>query len=132
MDNQAAHTIVALGSSGGRRLGISQTLRDGGYQVLEAKNGQEALEILEAIDAHLVIVDMSESDLGTLVFMRCMENDPAFNSVRMVLVTSETQDFKEMTGDAVTVSIKRPFTETQLLSAVDALLRVNGFQHHHA
>jgi CheY-like chemotaxis protein len=113
-------------------LNISQTLRDGGYQVVEAKNGQEALEILESMDAHVVIVDMSESDLGTLVFMRCIENDPAFQSVRMVLVTSESQDLREMTGGAVTISIKRPFTETQLLSAVDALIRVNGFHHHHA
>lgn len=132
MEDQTAHTVVALASSGGRRLNISQTLRDGGYQVVEAKNGQEALEILESMDAHVVIVDMSESDLGTLVFMRCIENDPAFQSVRMVLVTSESQDLREMTGGAVTISIKRPFTETQLLSAVDALIRVNGFHHHHA
>jgi two-component system, chemotaxis family, chemotaxis protein CheY len=130
MANQVAHTIVALAPSGGRQLGISQTLRNGGYQVLEARNGQEALEILETIDAHLVIVDMSESDLGTLVFMRCMESDPALRYVRMVLVTSEAQDFREMTGGAVAMSIKRPFTETQLLSAVDALIRVNGFQRH--
>lgn len=82
--------------------------------------------------ARLVIVDMSESDLGTLVFMRCVENDPAFQSVRMVLVTSESQDFRDITGGAVTISIKRPFTETQLLTAVDALIRVNGFQRHNA
>lgn len=130
MGNQAAHTIVALVPSGGRRLVISQALRDGGYEVLEASNGREALEILRRIDAHLVIVDMSESDLGTLVFMRCMENDLAFRSVRMVLVTSDTQDFKEFTGNGAAISIKGPFSETQLLSAADALLRVNGFQHH--
>ena len=126
------HTIVALTPYGERRPVISETLRDGGYQVLEARSGKEALQILETIDAHLVIVDMSESDLGTLVFMRCMENDPAFGSVRFVFVTSEAQDFKDMTGNVATISIKRPFTETQLLSAVDALLRLNGFQYHHA
>lgn len=131
MHAQAAHTIVALAPSGGRRLVISQTLRDGGYQVLEARNGQEALEFLETMDAHIMVVDMSESDLGTLVFMRCLENDPAFESVRMVLVTSEAQDLNEMTGGAVATAIKRPFTETQLLSVVDAIIRANGFHRHH-
>lgn len=132
MQAPAAHTIVALAPSGGRRLIISQTLRDGGYQVLEARNGQEALEILESMDAHLVVVDMSESDLGTLVFMRCLENDPAFQSVRMVLLTSEAQDLREMTGGAIATSIKKPFTETQLLCVVDAIIRANGFHRHHA
>jgi hypothetical protein len=83
------------------------------------------------MDAHIMVVDMSESDLGTLVFMRCLENDPAFESVRMVLVTSEAQDLKEMTGGAVATSIKRPFTETQLLSVVDAIIRANGFHRRH-
>jgi two-component system, chemotaxis family, chemotaxis protein CheY len=129
MGSQALHTVVALVPSGGKRLVISQTLRDGGYEVLEASNGREALEIIESTDIHLVVVDMSESDLGTLVFMRCMENDPAYRSVRMVLVTSETQDFKELTGNGVMVSLTRPFTDAQLLSAADALLRVNGFHH---
>lgn len=131
IEDQLAHTIVALAPSGGRRLIISQALRDSGYQVIEARDGQEALEIIETMDAHVVIVDMSESDVGTLVFMRCVENDPAFSSVRMVLVTSEAQDFKEITEGAVTISIRRPFTESQLLSAVDALIRLNGFQHRH-
>jgi CheY-like chemotaxis protein len=127
MQVQVAHTIVALAQSGGRRLTISQTLRDAGYEVLEARSGPEALEILETVDAHLVVVDMSESDVGTLVFMRCLENDPAFQFVRMVLVTSESQDLQEMTGGAVATSIKRPFTGTQLLSTVDAIIRANGF-----
>ena len=74
------------------RLLISQVLAELGMDVLQAANGQEALEQLrQNPDVELVLVDWNMPVMNGLDFIRAVRAQRAFDSVRILMVTTETE-----------------------------------------
>ena len=74
------------------RIIISQILREIGIEVIEAKNGVEALEqIKRDPDVELMLVDWNMPEMNGLDFIRAVRSDRAFDAVRILMVTSESQ-----------------------------------------
>ncbi|MBF0624693.1 MAG: response regulator [Magnetococcales bacterium] len=67
--NQRLQVMVVDDSSSARRL-LGGFLARFGFRVLEAKNGREAMERLEANRVHLVISDYEMPEMDGLAFMR--------------------------------------------------------------
>jgi two-component system chemotaxis response regulator CheY len=62
-----------------------------GYTVDEAENGQEALEVLEQIGAvELMLIDWNMPVMSGFELVQALRSNPAFNEMRLMLVTSET------------------------------------------
>jgi len=60
--------------------------------VIEAKNGVEALEqIKRDPDVELMLVDWNMPEMNGLDFIRAVRSDRAFDAVRILMVTSESQ-----------------------------------------
>jgi two-component system chemotaxis response regulator CheY len=85
--------LVVDGSTATRAL-LARILREAGFEILEAGHGRQALEILRRhhattpIDVLLVDWNLEEMDgFELLCFVRA---DEAFRSMRVVMVTSET------------------------------------------
>jgi len=74
------------------RLIIGGILREIGVQVLEAGNGLEALEQLEQNpDVELLLVDWNMPGMDGLDFIRAVRARRAYDAVRVLMVTSESQ-----------------------------------------
>lgn len=74
------------------RLILGRTLESLGYVVVQAANGQEALDTLarEAQGLSLVLVDWNMPVMNGLEFVRHVRANPQYSSLALMMVTTET------------------------------------------
>jgi two-component system chemotaxis response regulator CheY len=106
---------------------IGKILRDEGLEVVEAANGREGLERLrEPPGAELVLVDWNMPEMNGLEFIKAVRAERAFDAVRIMMVTTETEQDQVIRAlDAgANEYVMKPFTREILvakLSLLDAL-----------
>jgi len=75
------------------RMILSKTLRELGYEVREAGNGREALEVLSAekngID--LILADWNMPEMNGFDLLKRVRANPQLSSMAVVMVTTETE-----------------------------------------
>jgi two-component system chemotaxis response regulator CheY len=74
------------------RLILGRTLEGFGYQVCQAANGREALEVLdhEGADLNLVLVDWNMPEMNGLDFVKKVRSNPRYSKLALMMVTTET------------------------------------------
>ena len=93
-----------------------------GYRVLEAYNGQEALEILSREQVHLVLLDIMMPKLdGISTIARLRER----SNVPVIMLTAKSEDTDKVLGLNVGADdyITKPFNPVELLARVRSQLR---------
>jgi len=75
------------------RMILSKTLRDLGFEVREAGNGREAMEIMqvEKSTVQLVLADWNMPEMNGIELLRQLRRDPELSSLVVVMVTTETE-----------------------------------------
>ena len=110
------------------RLVIGGFLREMQIEVAEAANGEEGLcRLRELPDVQLVLVDWNMPVLDGLEFLRAVRADRAYDAVRVVMVTTETESEQVARALAAGANdyVMKPFTR-EVLAAKLALLDVPG------
>src|SRR4051812_6939287 len=67
---------------------VSLKLRNAGYAVLTARDGQEALEIAQAEHPDLLITDYHMPGLSGLELCKKLKRDPATESIPTIMLTA--------------------------------------------
>ena len=72
---------------------LAKTLKELGFEVCEAANGREALEIIEAekTEVKLVLADWNMPEINGLELLKRLRQDPELSSLVVVMVTTETE-----------------------------------------
>ena len=75
------------------RMILARTLKELGFEVCEAANGREALEVMEAEKAavSLVLADWNMPEVNGFELLTLLRQNPEFSSVVVVMVTTETE-----------------------------------------
>jgi two-component system chemotaxis response regulator CheY len=75
------------------RMILARTLKELGYEVREAANGREALEVIEAEKSavNLVLADWNMPEINGLDLLKRLRRDPELASLVVVMVTTETE-----------------------------------------
>ncbi|HEY4360523.1 MAG TPA: response regulator [Bryobacteraceae bacterium] len=75
------------------RMILSRTLKELGYEVREAANGREALEVLDAEEASvsLLLADWNMPEMNGLELVKRLRRNPRLASLVVVMVTTETE-----------------------------------------
>jgi two-component system chemotaxis response regulator CheY len=75
------------------RMILAKTLKELGFEVCEAANGREALEIIEAEKSavNLVLADWNMPEINGLELLKKLRQDPELSSLVVVMVTTETE-----------------------------------------
>lgn len=93
-----------------------------GYQVFEAYNGREAVDILNKEEIHLVLMDvmMPEMD-GISAMVKIREN----SNVPVILLTAKSEDTDKILGLTVGADdyVTKPFNPVELQARVKSQLR---------
>ena len=97
-------------------------LSSGDYQVFEAFNGREALQVLSKEDIHLVLLDImmpGMDGIETLTRLRETSNVP------VILLTAKSEDTDKVLGLDVGADdyITKPFNPVEVLARVKSQLR---------
>lgn len=87
--DSAPATILLVEDSLILRRGAERTLREEGYQVLTAANGQEALDVLARIarPPDVIISDIVMPELGGLELLRAVRQNPTWRAIPFLLMT---------------------------------------------
>ena len=75
------------------RMILSRTLRELGFEVREAANGREALEVIaaEQTPVHLVLADWNMPEVNGLELLKQLRQKPELSSMVVIMVTTETE-----------------------------------------
>ena len=102
---------------------IGKILREVGLEVIEAANGREGLEQLERAGAELVLVDWNMPEMDGLEFIRAVRAQRAYDAVRIMMVTTETEQEQVIRAlDAgANEYVMKPFTKEILVAKLSLL-----------
>lgn len=122
-----AKTILIVDDSSSLRTVVNISLTGAGYDVIEAGNGQEALDKLARLagkKVHLIVSDVNMPIMGGIEFVTKVKQNPAFRFTPIVMLTTEGQDAAKEKGRAAGAKawIMKPFNPSQMLNAVSKLI----------
>jgi two-component system chemotaxis response regulator CheY len=122
-------TALVVDDSVTIRQMVSYTLKQAGFAVVEAVDGQDGLERLEGVrlnGAHvdLIVTDLNMPRLDGIGFIRQLRGRPASKFTPVLMLTTESQESKRQEGRAAgaTAWIVKPFHPDRLLQVVGKVL----------
>ncbi|MFB4204966.1 Alkaline phosphatase synthesis transcriptional regulatory protein PhoP [wastewater metagenome] len=116
-------TILIVDDSASIRQVVATTLRGANYDVIEAGDGQAALEKLTGQRVHLVISDVNMPRLDGIGFLKALRGNTAYRFTPVMMLTTESSDTRKAEGRAAGARawLVKPFQPQQLLDAVAKL-----------
>ena len=92
------------------RMILAKTLKELGYEVREAANGREALEVIEAekTAVALVLADWNMPEINGLDLLKQLRQNPELSRLVVIMVTTETE-LDQMAARLQTVTSKFTF-----------------------
>ncbi len=116
--------IMTADDSASVRQMVSFTLKEAGYEVLEAVDGNDALLKLGKQKVDMLITDLNMPNLDGIGLIKGARTLPACKFIPIIMLTTESQDGKKQEGKAAGATgwIVKPFTPEQLLAVVKKVL----------
>ena len=102
-----------------------------GYQVFEAYNGREALEILKNEDIHLVLMDIMMPEMDGLELCSKVKSEISYSHIPVILLTAKTTLESKVEGleCGADVYVEKPFSVKQLHMQIENLLKLRQSFH---
>jgi two-component system chemotaxis response regulator CheY len=101
------------------RMILVRILKQIGFEVQEAANGREALEVIEAGNSGvgLVLADWNMPEINGLDLLKRLRGNPALSSLAVVMVTTETEieQIAEAMEAGANEYVMKPFTQDILV-----------------
>jgi len=119
-----AKTIMIIDDSASLRQVVGIALTSAGYDVLEACDGQDALDQLTGIKIHLMLCDVNMPNLDGISFLKALRQNPSYKFTPVIMLTTEAGEDKKKEGQAAGARawVVKPFKPEQLLMAVSKLI----------
>jgi len=119
-----AKTILVVDDSASLRQIVGIALKGGGYDVVEACDGRDALAKLDGRKIHLIVSDVNMPNMDGISFLLELKNTPAYRFTPVIMLTTETQDEMKQKGKAAGAKawVVKPFKPEQILDAVARLV----------
>jgi two-component system, chemotaxis family, chemotaxis protein CheY len=124
MPGTAGQVILAVDDSASMRQMVRYTLEGAGYQVIQAADGVEALELAKSRSADLVLTDVNMPRMDGLTLVRELRGLQNYKFTPMLVLTTESgQETKQRGKQAgATGWIVKPFNPEQLLATIARVL----------
>lgn len=90
--------ILFVDDDPGIRLSVSDYLEMSGYLVITAKNGQEALAMVEAYKPHLLVTDIVMPKMDGYELVRQVRQRPDFRLLPVIFLTARTNTEERIRG----------------------------------
>lgn len=116
--------ILVVDDSSSMRQVVSMALKGGGYDVIEACDGKDALAKLSGQKIHLVISDVNMPNMDGITFVRELKKIATYKFMPVIMLTTEGSDEKKKAGQEAGAKawVVKPFQPQQLLGVVTKLL----------
>lgn len=117
--------ILAVDDSASMRQMVSFTLKKAGFDVTEAKDGQEALDIAKGAQFDVIISDVNMPIMDGITLVKNLRGLPQFKFTPILMLTTESGTDKKTEGKAAGATgwIVKPFNPEQLLAVIKKVAR---------
>lgn len=118
-------SILVVDDSASLRNMVTFTLKQEGYQVVEAANGQEALGKAQGGRFDLVLTDVNMPIMDGITLCTELRKLPAFKFTPILVLTTESSaEMKQRgKGAGATGWLVKPFNPEKLLSTIKRVVR---------
>ena len=119
------HSILAVDDSASMRQMISFTLKNEGYNVVEAVDGQDALEKAGTRDFDLVLTDQNMPRLDGIGLTKKLRSNPKFKTTPILILTTESSDEMKQAGRGAGATgwLVKPFDPAKLIEVIKKVVR---------
>ena len=103
---------------------VSLKLRNAGFRVVTARDGQEAYEMAQAEHPDLVITDYHMPQLSGLELCRKLKQDPATQNIPAIMLTARGYHLEphDTEQSGILRMLSKPFSPRHLLATVNEVL----------
>jgi len=118
-----AKTIMVIDDSASLRQVVGIALKGAGYDVIEARDGADALARLHGQKINLVVSDVNMPNMDGISFVKQFKSMPNYRFTPVIMLTTESQEEKKREGQAAGAKawVVKPFKPEVLLNAVQKL-----------
>ena len=117
-------TIMTVDDSASVRQVVNFTLKDAGYDVIEAVDGKDALSKMTDIPIHMVITDLNMPNIDGIGLIREIRAKPSYKFIPIIMLTTESTEMKKREGKAAGATgwIVKPFNPEELIAVIKKVL----------
>lgn len=117
--------ILAVDDSVSMRQLVAFTLKEAGFEVIEAVDGEDALAKAQTKRADAVLTDVNMPKMDGISLIRNLRQLPAYKFTPMLLLTTESAPEKKAEGKAAGATgwIVKPFNPEQLLATISKVIK---------
>ena len=118
-----AKTVLIVDDSLSIRQLVRAALTSVGYGVIDAIDGQDALNKLVGQRVNLIISDVNMPNMDGITFLKAVKQLPAYRFTPVIMLTTESEESKKREGQAAGAKawVVKPFQPDQLVGAVQRL-----------
>lgn len=118
-------TILVVDDEQDIRDLLTYNLKKDGFKTISAKNGKEALVLLESEPIDAVVLDLMMPVMDGLETCRIIRNSSKFSDVPILFLTAKDSEFDEVLALELgsDTYLKKPISPRVLISHIKALLR---------
>ena len=119
------HSILAVDDSASMRQMVSFTLKNAGFAVVEAVDGEDALQKAASRDFDLVLTDQNMPRLDGIGLTRKLRDTPKFRNTPILILTTESSDQMKQAGRAAGATgwLVKPFDPAKLIEVIGKVIR---------
>lgn len=119
-------TILVVDDSATVREAVTGALKEVGYDVIEACDGQDGLSKLQGNTIHLMICDVNMPNMDGISFVREVKKLSKCRFTPVIMLTTESSESKKLEGQIAGAKawVVKPFRPTQVLDAVAKLIAI--------
>jgi two-component system chemotaxis response regulator CheY len=119
-----AKTIMTADDSASVRQMVAFTLKQHGYDVVEAVDGRDALTKLTSLRVDMLITDLNMPHLDGIGLIKGVRGGTINRMIPIIMLTTESQDSRKAEGKAAGATgwIIKPFKPEQLIAVIKKVL----------
>ena len=118
-------SILAVDDSASMRQMVAFTLKGAGYNVIEAVDGQEALEKARSQHVDLVLTDQNMPRMDGISLTKKLRDNPKFKATPILILTTESSDQMKQAGRGAGATgwLVKPFDPAKLIEVIRKVIK---------
>ncbi|MBS0424945.1 MAG: response regulator [Proteobacteria bacterium] len=119
-----AKTILAVDDSASIRQMVAFTLKGAGYEVIQAVDGQDALDKASYHQVNLVLTDINMPHMDGLKLLELLRELAHYKNIPILILTTESGDEIKAKGRAAGATgwLVKPFDPKRLLEVISKVI----------
>jgi len=119
-----AKTILAVDDSASIRQMVSFALKGAGYEVVEAVDGEDALDKARNHNVSLILTDINMPRMDGLALVKSLRVLPRYKIAPILMLTTESSDVMKAQGRAAGATgwLVKPFDPKRLVEVVKKVI----------